>query len=60
MIRASGALDMLVRPAHVADVVAFLASDAAAAITGIMLPVDAGFVAAVTYKGFAGGVPWQD
>ncbi len=60
VIRGSGALDMLVRPAHVADVVAFLASDAAAAITGVMLPVDAGFAAAVTYKGFAGGVPWQD
>ena len=59
-IRASGALDMLVRPANVADVVAFLCSDGAAAITGVMLPIDAGFAAAVTYKSFAGGVPWQD
>jgi NAD(P)-dependent dehydrogenase (short-subunit alcohol dehydrogenase family) len=59
-IRASGAIDMLVLPSNVADVVAFLCSDGAAAITGVMLPIDAGFAAAVTYKSFAGGVPWQD
>ncbi len=58
-MRAAGALDLLVRPEHVADVVAFLCSNAAAAITGVMMPVDAGFGAAASYKGFAGGVPWD-
>jgi NAD(P)-dependent dehydrogenase (short-subunit alcohol dehydrogenase family) len=52
------ALDLLVEPEHIGDVVAFLCSDQAAAITGVMLPVDAGFAAAVTYKSFVGGVPW--
>ncbi len=54
------ALDLLVEPEHIGDAVAFLCSDQAAAITGILLPVDAGFTAAVTYKTFVGGVPWQD
>ena len=52
------ALDMLVEPEHIGDAVAFLCSDQAVAITGILLPVDAGFAAAVTYKTFVGGVPW--
>jgi NAD(P)-dependent dehydrogenase (short-subunit alcohol dehydrogenase family) len=52
------ALDMLVEPSHVADAVAFLCSEEAAAITGILLPVDAGYLAAVTYRTYAGGVPW--
>ena len=59
-IRSSGALDMFVMPAHIADAVAFLCSDQAAAITGVMLPVDAGWCAATPYKSYTGGLPWND
>ncbi|MCB9943326.1 MAG: SDR family oxidoreductase [Geminicoccaceae bacterium] len=56
-IRESGALNMLVYPKHIADVVAFLASDAARAVTGVMMPVDAGWTAATPYRSFVGGIP---
>lgn len=58
-IRASGALDMFVMPNHIADAVAFLCSPQAAAITGVMLPVDAGWCAATPYKSYTGGLPWH-
>ena len=59
-IRASGALPMLVKPHHIANAVAFLASEQASAITGVMLPVDAGWGAATTYNSFVGGIPDLD
>lgn len=55
-IRRAHALDMRVMPAHIADGIMFLLSEQAAAITGHMLPVDAGWSAAQTYRHFVGPV----
>jgi NAD(P)-dependent dehydrogenase (short-subunit alcohol dehydrogenase family) len=60
IIRKSGAIDMVIEPRHIADAVNFLCSDQAAAITGVMLPVDAGWMPATLYRSYAGGVPWDD
>ena len=59
-IRRSGAIHMLVEPYHIANAVAFLCSDEAEAITGVMLPVDAGYLTAAYYQTYAGGLPWKD
>ena len=55
-IRRAHALDMRVTPEHIADAILFLLSEQAAAITGHMLPVDAGWLAAQTYRHFVGPV----
>ena len=54
------ALARLPEPADIADAIAFLCSDQAKAITGVLLPVDAGWLAAVSYRTYAGGVPWKE
>lgn len=54
------ALDFLPEPRDIADGIAFLASPQARAVTGILLPIDAGWLSAVSYKTYAGGVPWTD
>ncbi len=54
------ALPRLPEPADIAAAIAFLASDQAKAITGILLPIDAGWLAAVSYRTYAGGVPWTE
>jgi len=59
-IMAVHALRYLPDPSDIAAAIAFLASDQAKAITGILLPVDAGWLAAVSYRTYAGGVPWKE
>jgi NAD(P)-dependent dehydrogenase (short-subunit alcohol dehydrogenase family) len=59
-IMAVHALDRLPKPEDIANAIAFLCSDQAATITGILLPVDAGWLAAVSYRTYAGGVPWKE
>jgi len=53
------ALDRLPVPEDVADAIAFLCSPQARAITGVLLPVDAGWSGSVSYMTYSGGVPWE-
>jgi NAD(P)-dependent dehydrogenase (short-subunit alcohol dehydrogenase family) len=59
-MRLHSALGRMVAPEDVANGIHFLCSDAASCITGIALPIDAGYLAAVTYlhhPGLAGVHP---
>jgi NAD(P)-dependent dehydrogenase (short-subunit alcohol dehydrogenase family) len=58
-IMAVHALPYLPEPADIANAIAFLLSDHARAVTGVLLPVDAGWLSAVSYNTYAGGVPWK-
>ncbi|MEQ8398548.1 SDR family oxidoreductase [Thalassobaculum sp.] len=55
-IKDSGALKMLVRPRHIADGIVFLLSEQAAAITGVTLPIDAGWTVAQAYNGYPAAI----
>jgi len=59
-IMAVHALKELPEPKDIADAIAFLCSAQARAITGVLLPIDAGWLAGVSYRTYAGGVPWQE
>jgi len=50
----STALGRLIRPEEIAAAVVFLASDLASAITGVNLPVDAGFLVATPWAAYGG------
>ena len=47
------AIKRLVEPADVAEAIFFLCSDAASAITGVVLPVDCGWLACSAYSSYA-------
>ncbi len=53
-LRANSALGQLILPRHVAGAIAFLLSDEAAMVTGINLPVDAGWLVAGSWATFGG------
>ena len=59
-ILGSGAIRMFIEPEHIANAVSWLCSHEAAAVTGVMLPVDAGYLCAAYYQTYAGGLPWEE
>ena len=56
-LRSASALGTLIDPADIAQAVVFLLSDQARVITGINLPVDAGWLVAGSWHGFGGVRP---
>ena len=57
LLEANSTLGRMVEPEEIAKAVAFLASDEASAITGIALPVDAGFFCAGSWHPYGGVRP---
>ncbi len=53
-LKDASALGRLVKAEEIASAVAFLASDLASAVTGVTLPVDAGFLVATPWAAFGG------
>ena len=54
VMHAQSALGCMVRPEDIADGIAFLCSPAARMVTGVALPIDAGWLASVTYNQYPG------
>jgi NAD(P)-dependent dehydrogenase (short-subunit alcohol dehydrogenase family) len=54
VMEAQTPLGRLMRPEDIAEGIHFLCSDAAAMITGIVLPIDGGWLTGVTYYSYAG------
>lgn len=59
-IKATTALRAFVEPDHVAEAAWFLCSDKAASITGVTLPVDAGWLVQAPYASYLQGNPIRD
>jgi NAD(P)-dependent dehydrogenase (short-subunit alcohol dehydrogenase family) len=53
LVEEKSALRRFVEPAEVAEAILFLCSDAASAITGVTLPIDAGWLATSAYLAYA-------
>nr|WP_280137786.1 SDR family oxidoreductase [Sinorhizobium glycinis] len=59
-IKATTALRAFVEPEHIAEAAWFLCSQKAASITGVMLPVDAGWLVQAPYASYMRGNPIRD